>query len=377
VKKHARKSKELIGEIYESIGDTEAVGEAVMGLTRLSESRSAQFGILDGSGRWLQATVVGVDPVALDLYLNQFVGEDRRLEYCLRHQGQLYPCHHIIQDAGSWERTGLVNEVLNRYEARFALCTTFPVSPRYSAALCMMRGRRDGRYGTPEEEELAPLLPHIQRALSLHIRMGRLESHAGSMEELVNRLRTPVMLIDRGGKLKHANSAGHLALNGANHLTLRNGRIEPANPDHLGHFDDLLMRVFFEDPDSLGNGNGTSMRVVDEGGRAATLTAYRLRGLPGLKAMSPAEVVLFLTYSDADSEIDVAPLQILFGLTAAETRLAALLVRGTGLAEICRSLHVSRETVKSHLESLFDKTGTRRQSELVALLHGSVSSLLR
>ncbi len=58
-------------------------------------------------------------------------------------------------------------------------------------------------------------------------------------------------------------------------------------------------------------------------------------------------------------------------------RLAERLVRGASLSKTSRSLHFSRETVKSQLDSLFDKTGTHHQSELVALLHASVSALLR
>jgi len=57
-----------------------------------------------------------------------------------------------------------------------------------------------------------------------------------------------------------------------------------------------------------------------------------------------------------------------FGLTPAEGRFCALLATGMDLDECGKVLGVSRETVRSRLKSVFQKTGARRQAELVALL---------
>ncbi|BCG82363.1 helix-turn-helix transcriptional regulator [Mesorhizobium sp. 113-3-3] len=67
-------------------------------------------------------------------------------------------------------------------------------------------------------------------------------------------------------------------------------------------------------------------------------------------------------------------LQRMFGLTSAETQLALRLAQGDAPLEIARSWHLSRTTIRSQLASLFAKTETRRQAELVALL-GRISVL--
>jgi DNA-binding CsgD family transcriptional regulator len=61
-------------------------------------------------------------------------------------------------------------------------------------------------------------------------------------------------------------------------------------------------------------------------------------------------------------------LQQAFGLTQAEARLASQVVVGQTLPEIARRERVSRETLRSRLKSIFDKTGTNRQTELALLL---------
>lgn len=62
----------------------------------------------------------------------------------------------------------------------------------------------------------------------------------------------------------------------------------------------------------------------------------------------------------------------IFDLTPAQSRVARSLLSGKTLQETARDLKLSRETVKSHLDAVFVKTGTHRQSDLVILL----SSLL-
>lgn len=65
---------------------------------------------------------------------------------------------------------------------------------------------------------------------------------------------------------------------------------------------------------------------------------------------------------------DAALLAGLFQLTPTEVRVALALVAGRSPREICAELGVQPNTVKSHLQRLLAKSGTRRQGELVSLL---------
>ena len=61
-------------------------------------------------------------------------------------------------------------------------------------------------------------------------------------------------------------------------------------------------------------------------------------------------------------------LKKLFGLTPTEARVASLLAQGDRLEEIAKGLGVQQSTVVFHLRNIFVKTGTNRQTDLVALL---------
>ena len=58
----------------------------------------------------------------------------------------------------------------------------------------------------------------------------------------------------------------------------------------------------------------------------------------------------------------------LYGLTRAESRLAEALLAGQSLEDYGDRAGLTRNTLKTHLRSLFSKTDTARQSELVRRL---------
>lgn len=67
------------------------------------------------------------------------------------------------------------------------------------------------------------------------------------------------------------------------------------------------------------------------------------------------------------AERGVLALSRLFGLTCAESRVLAHLTDDRTPSEIANELGVSLTTVRSHLQAMFQKTGARRQPELVKL----------
>jgi len=77
-----------------------------------------------------------------------------------------------------------------------------------------------------------------------------------------------------------------------------------------------------------------------------------------------------LVFADLNTLKPVRPevLQRGFGLTRCEARLATALSTGMSLREIARQVGVEIGTVRGQLKSVFIKTGTKRQPELVAIL---------
>jgi len=57
-----------------------------------------------------------------------------------------------------------------------------------------------------------------------------------------------------------------------------------------------------------------------------------------------------------------------YGLTSAQSRVVALVIRGHSTRQIVQELHISANTVQEHLTAAFDKFGVRSRRELVAAM---------
>ncbi len=89
---------------------------------------------------------------------------------------------------------------------------------------------------------------------------------------------------------------------------------------------------------------------------AANLPAQEVRALLTLNALGPKPGP------------PAAILAKTFRLTPAEAKLACIIARGASPEIAAAELKISRETARNQLKSVFAKTDTHRQSELVALL---------
>lgn len=65
---------------------------------------------------------------------------------------------------------------------------------------------------------------------------------------------------------------------------------------------------------------------------------------------------------------DPHAISVSYGLTPTETRVAIALSEGKQLNQIAAQYNISRATVAFHMRNIFQKTGTNRQAELVALM---------
>jgi DNA-binding CsgD family transcriptional regulator len=85
-----------------------------------------------------------------------------------------------------------------------------------------------------------------------------------------------------------------------------------------------------------------------------------------------SRLLVFLHDPEEEKEGDESVLCELYCLTRKEGLVATLLAQGLSPAQIEVRLNIRRETVKSHLKALYQKTSTHSQSQLVARVLGGL-----
>ncbi|MBV8272818.1 MAG: helix-turn-helix transcriptional regulator [Cupriavidus sp.] len=213
------------------------------------------------------------------------------------------------------------------------------------------------------------VIPHVRDAVTMRDRTQATATHGHVSANLLNQLPFGVIVFANSGQALLANAAGEpwvrrllpMHKEGAPDSVLSGGpgwRLSRPFPD--------VMRTL-ADPSALQAAG--AIQAVGADGRLAQIVAMRLT--PGIvlgSAWQGQPVLVAIHEAHAAPRAVPAVLRDLYGLTPAETRLAALLISGMGLPDATIQLGIKRETGRSQLKAIFTKTSTSTQAQLAHLL---------
>jgi DNA-binding CsgD family transcriptional regulator len=249
------------------------------------------------------------------------------------------------------------------------------------AACSFFRGPGETGFNGDDSSKMSLLVPHISRALGVMQRLRDADLKIASSLAALDKVSVGVLLIGRAGPVVFANRAARRVLQMEDGLRLRTATqgktFLAASAGDAQHAINAAIKLC-TDANTVAVSHFSNALSVR---RPSGLPAYTLNfsALPeqnefGTGADRPCAIG-FLNDPDEPVQVDAEILKRLYGLTAAECRLAAHLCEGETLSVIAKRLKVGESTVKTQLQSIFDKTQTRRQVQLVKLLVSLASSV--
>lgn len=258
-----------------------------------------------------------------------------------------------------WARSGLGAD---------RLASNLLLSADAFGSLVLQNGPRQTEICPDTHRAFGLILPHMIRAVEILRKLEGLSVRRIAAMQAGAAQADSVIVVDAARRPIARDAGFEQAMRDHACLRMDAGRLDVAD----GHFSRLFGRLI-DGCTSQGLGSrGGTLRIPDASGHfATTLTVIPWRADGGPEALAlltrPAALILV---EDGRHRQDRkrAAFQQQYGLTPAETRLAFELLQGGTRTEIAARLGVSLSTVRTHLSHIFDKTGTRRQSELVALL---------
>ncbi len=240
----------------------------------------------------------------------------------------------------------------------------------FSALICVFKTPGADSFTSEQRRFLAALLPHVMRAVRLSRRFFNLEIDTAALPARFEALDQGVLLTDAFARVVRANPAAKAVLDEANGIFLREGRLTvDGTPDALEKlvFACAQRNPLADNPGGeltvLRNGNKTPLHVTVAPVRASDT----LQEVPWICTAPPIAMVT-LTDPDKAKFSRESKLRQRFQLTSAEAALADEIMKGDGRKAAARRCRITDGTAKSHLARIFQKTGTRRQAELIRLL---------
>ncbi|THD64996.1 helix-turn-helix transcriptional regulator [Phenylobacterium sp.] len=293
----------------------------------------------------------GTDPVASRAYVETYAGLNPLIDAILLYipPGQVDTVYRTA-DLPAFRRSRFYREWVGPQAWGDWLSCVLIRTTSSLAMLAVARRERDGPFSPQDVEFVRLLAPHLQRATMLSRVFDDRDAKREGLSALVDRIRAPAFLVNPAGTVAFVNAAGEQLLAEGSVLQARDGRLTPCDGDTRRRFAEALYAEAGA-PVSLVFGPPQDRRLL---------------WVAPASAASGGHSIVLVTSREDDLPLPGPLLVEAFGLTAAEIRVLVALLKRRTMAEIAQDLGITPRTAKAHLQHLFEKTGTRRQADLLA-----------
>lgn len=230
-------------------------------------------------------------------------------------------------------------------------------------ATLMISSSRDIEAETLGTLEL--LAPHLTRALQINQVLRENHARTLSVFSALERTDRAVFLIASDQSCEPANDLAQAMVSAGDGLLLRNGRLSCRDPADTN----ALQRAIFQSSRGQQSGTGASLSITRAGPRLPLQILVLPLPAGGWTADGRrCETMLVVTDPELTIARKIGQLQDQYGLTPSEAEVLRELALGGDREEIAARLGISLATVRTQLTSIFDKSGLRRQTDILRLL---------
>lgn len=358
----------LIGRIYDVAYQREALAPVMVDLARVFSGSRACL-VRQGDDMESYRTAASADD------FDDFVG----LGFETIRKERLFGAMQRLPVGAVASRSDLIDEATFRrgevWERLFrprdmdvGLACKLRASGTTSWFIDLHRSAKQGPLAQDELRLFRGILPHFERATRIS---AEFDDVAG-LAKGTSYLSSGTLLVDANGRVQRANAEAAVFLERADALLrVRNHEIACANPQDTQRLRRLVSDCCRPGAEAV-PGTGGSI-LLAPGGDPQSEPLF-LSVLPYLGSrpfdLGPARRAVILMHEalPSRSEDFERQLRAIFGLTAAETKIAASLVAGLTLKQAAETSAIRINTARWYLDEIFRKTRTNRQGQLIALL---------
>jgi len=246
------------------------------------------------------------------------------------------------------------------------------VLDRSAAGVAIFGVFRHEQHGLADDDarrRMRLIAPHLRRAMLI----VRKTAEAATLADTLDGLSAGLCLVDAGGCIVHVNAAAQAILDAGDVLRSVEGRLAARD----AQADRTLREVFAaagQGDEALGI-KGIAVPLTGEEGERYVAHALPLTSGARQCAGFTAAAALFIRKTAPAVSARPEVLGAAFKLTPTELRVLLAIVGLGSVPEVAAALGVADTTVRTHVGRLFEKTGARRQADLVKLVTGYATPL--
>jgi len=371
----------LIGDAYEAALEPAGWSRFLRRAESAFGSNLAVFSVFDHteSERSFAATY-GIDETTADQFRQHHGGPGDFWWQRLK-EAPAGSVHNIIESItrDEMQRSPLYADIAGPRDYEHFLGSVVIRSREVSAYLYLVRSRGQRDFESADRSAIASqLLPHLGRSLLLSRELSRLRTTRAALWAALDHSPYAIVILDSRSKPLFVNRRAGELFSAGDGLTMRRGRLVVPRPDVQVRLD-WCTEVCLQ----IARGTIATPPPVLEIARPSGAPSLHVLAcpiiLPDEQPGMPTGSACMLLIRPASATLLLATdvLAQVYSLTPAELRLCQALLEKGSLTAAAGQVHVSRNTAKTQLRSIFRKTGARTQIELLRLLTPWSRSLFR
>jgi DNA-binding CsgD family transcriptional regulator/PAS domain-containing protein len=237
--------------------------------------------------------------------------------------------------------------------------------------LSAIRTESQGRYGEAEIRLLTLLSPHVCRSVAISDALNLKTVKSEALEATLDALASGVYLTDRESRIVYLNRAAERQVKAGNALRIVNHHLSPI--DRVAHtaLAKAIAEATTDETETPSGGITVALPGDDNTGLVATILPLNRGERRNLCGTFAATAAIFVQDPVVVPPLPGEAFAKLHGLTGSELRVLLAMSPGLSVKEAAEMLGISDTTAKTHLQKIYAKTGTSKQTELMNLFVSS------
>jgi DNA-binding CsgD family transcriptional regulator/PAS domain-containing protein len=311
---------------------------------------------------------IGYDPAWQTAYCNHFIKADYLVPALNQLKvGEVGSSDRIL-NLSEQRKTEYFNDYSIPQDKVHAMGAILEKKGNHTLTFGVQRGKHAGEFGAEETRLMSLLAPHVSRAVHVHRKINAITAEKKYAHGALDQLRMGVILTNPFGVPLYLNRAAELMMTQAVGLGIVHNKLALFSPSETAQLHKLIANAA---QGANGSAVGGDMRITMPN-KVEFLLSLIAPVSPEIKSILNAPigtdcVAVFLSKPDC-LQLSPKRLVTLYRITPAEARLAARLAALRTVEEASDDLGIAVSTARSQLKSVFAKTGTQSQSELLMML---------
>lgn len=361
------KASNLVGQIYDAVFDTGIWPQLLCSLADYCGVENAALVVTDPSIHFSSVITPRADPYVVSQYAEKWWAHDPtaattasmpvgRITSLADTGREKFFCSRFYNDY--WRHSGLGAE---------RLATNLSTDRGGFSSIVLQAPARRDRIGADTVKRFSYFIPHLVRAVGLARNLQRTAFETSLLKTGKHGpSATSTAIIDRERRVLFADSGAERLFSEGRGISIIKGRLRFA--EERSH---AALQAALSTCSATGVSAPHARRIAVMPKPDAMPYSVEIRPIRIASTAPGAPVpsaLIHISNPELDRDQCLVVLQKRFGLTPAEARLALEMRKGDGRAAAARRCGISINTARTHLTSIFGKTGVTRQAELIKVL---------